>query len=259
MAIVSIIMPTYNCAGYIAESVESVLNQTFSDWELEIVDDCSTDDTYKVLAPYLDRYPNIHYRRFPKNRGPAAARTEAMRHATGKYIAFFDSDDLWNSNKLEKQIRFMEQNDCPFSCTAYSRIDESGNDLGLICYPPRSTDYNKMLLLSNPIGNTTVIYNQEKLGKYRVPDIRRRNDFALWLQILKDTPCCVGIQEVLSSYRIRSDSVSHSRFSLIKYHWQLYHSIEKLGLVRSAFYMCSWVFVKGTGIGLDRVKARRDC
>lgn len=254
MALVSVIMPTYNCAKFIPESVDSVLNQTISDWEIEIVDDCSTDNTYEVLKPYLDRYPNIHYCRLKKNGGPAAARTEAMKRATGKYIAFFDSDDLWHADKLEKQIRFMEENDCAFSCTAYCHMDEAGNSLHQACFPPEKTDYRKMLRLSNPIGNTTVMYDQEKMGKYEVPPIRKRNDFALWLKMLKDTPYCLGMQDILATYRIRANSVSSNKLSQIRYHWQLYREIEGLGVVKSAFYVFCWAFVKGTGIGLKRKK-----
>lgn len=254
VALVSVIMPTYNCAKFIGESIDSVLRQTLTDWEIEIVDDCSTDNTHEVLKPYLEKYPNIHYSRLEKNSGPAAARTEAMCRAGGKYIAFFDSDDLWSEDKLEKQVRFMEENDCAFSCTAYCHVDEAGNSLHRACYPPEKTGYKKMLLLSNPIGNTTVMYNQEKLGKYAVPPIRKRNDFALWLKILKDTPCCCGMQEVLASYRIRANSVSSNKLSQIRYHWQLYREIEKLGVFKSAFYVCCWAFVKGTGIGLKRKK-----
>ena len=252
MSLVSVIMPTYNCAKYIGESVESVIGQTITDWELEIVDDCSTDNTLEVLQPYLDKYPNIHYYRLEKNGGPAVGRTEALRRASGKYIAFFDSDDLWHADKLEKQIRFMEENDCPFSCTAYCQMDEKGQSLHYACYPPQKTDYRKMLRLSNPIGNTTVMYDQSKLGKYEVPLIKKRNDFALWLKMLKNTPCCLGMQEILATYRIRSNSVSSNKLAQAQYHWQLYHDIERLGFIRSVWYVFCWAFVKGTGIGLKR-------
>lgn len=254
MALVSVIMPTYNCAAFICEAVDSVLAQTLTDWELEIVDDCSTDETFEVLQPYLHKYPNIHYYCLEKNGGPAVARTEAIRRANGKYIAFFDSDDLWHPEKLERQIKFMEETGAKFSCTAYSQMDEHGNSLGLVCYPPEKTDYSKMLRLSNPIGNTTVVYDQEALGKYKVPSIKKRNDFALWLKILRDTDICAGIQEVLATYRIRSNSVSSNKLGQAKYHWQLYFEIEKLGLIKSCFYMFCWAFVKGTGIGLNRRK-----
>lgn len=250
--LVSVIMPTYNCAKYIAGSVESVLAQTLTDWELQIVDDCSKDNTIEVLTPYLNMYPNIHYHRLEKNGGPQAARTEAMRRATGKYIAFFDSDDLWSADKLEKQVAFMQHTGAKFSCTAYKQMDENGNDRHIAFFPPEKCDYHKMLRLSNPIGNTTVMYDQDALGKYEVPNIKKRNDFALWLKILKDCDCCYGMQEILATYRVRTNSVSSNKLGQAKYHWKLYREIEKMGLFRSAWYVFCWAWVKGTGRGIDK-------
>lgn len=252
--LVSVIMPTYNCERFIEEAVQSVLAQTVTDWELRIVDDGSTDGTYEVLKPYLTRYPSIHYTRLSGNGGPAAARTEALRQATGKYVAFLDSDDVWMPEKLARQIAFMEEQGAVFSCTAYRQINEAGERLGVVCVPPARTDYKKMLRLSNPIGNLTVMYNREALGTYEVPDIRKRNDFALWLRILRDTPECVGMEEVLGQYRIREHSVSSHKLQQAKYHWQLYRHVEGLSFCKSVWAMACWAWVKGTGRGLDRRK-----
>lgn len=252
---VSVIMPTYNCGQYIAESVDSVLAQSFTDWELQIVDDCSTDNTYEILQPYLKRYPNINYHRLDKNGGPAVARTEAIRRANGKYCAFLDSDDLWTPDKLEKQLAFMEKTGAEFSCTAYRRMDADGNDLHVVMVPPEKTDYAKCIRLSCPIGNLTAMYNCEALGKIEVPPIKKRNDFALWLQILKKTRYCYGMEDVLGYYRLgRSGSVSKNKIKLARHHWQLYHEIEGHGILRSVYDMGCWAFVKGTGIGLDKRK-----
>lgn len=251
--LVSVIMPTYNCGKYIAESIESVIHQTISDWEIEIVDDCSSDNTYDVLKPYLKEYENIHYYKLEKNSGPAVARSEAIRRARGKYCAFLDSDDLWLPNKLEKQIRFMEDNDIDFSCTGYYRIKENGDNLNIALFPPRKTNYRKCIFLGNPIGNLTVIYNQEILGKFEVPNIRKRNDFALWLKILKKTKYCYGLEDVLAKYRTgRSESVSANKIKQIRYHWHLYRNIEKHCIIRSAYEVLCWIFVKVTGIGVDK-------
>lgn len=251
--LVSVIMPTYNCGQYIAESLDSVLAQTVTDLEVQIVDDCSKDNTEEVLKPYLDRYPNIHYFRLPQNGGPAVARTEAIKRASGKYCAFLDSDDLWVPEKLEKQIGFMESTGAKFSCTAYRQINMEGEELQMVLVPPNKTDYRKCIRLSNPIGNLTVMYDQETLGKFEVPLIQKRNDFALWLQILKTTKYCYGMEEVLGYYRVgRKGSVSHNKLVQAKYHWQLYHEIENHGIIRSAYEIGCWAFVKGTGIGLDR-------
>ena len=254
--LVSVIMPTYNCGKYIEQSIQSVIAQTVTDWEIQIVDDCSTDDTKEVLKPYLEMYSNIHYHRLQKNSGPAVARTECIKRAAGKYIAFLDSDDLWAPQKLEKQIAFMKESGAGFSAAAYALMDENGNDLHMICVPPAKTDYRKCIRLSNPLGNLTVIYDQEILGKFEVPEIKKRNDFALWLQILKKTEYCYGMEEVLGTYRLgRSGSVSSNKLAQIKYHWQLYHEIEKHNTMMSVFEIGCWAFVKGTGIGLDRRKS----
>lgn len=253
--LVSIIMPTYNCGKYIGASIDSVLAQTVTDWELQIVDDCSTDNTAEVLAPYLAAHSNIHYYRLPRNSGPAAARTEAMNRASGKYAAFLDSDDLWHPQKLEKQLAFMREKGAKFSCTAYSLMDTDGTPLNRAMIPPEKTDYNKCIRLSNPFGNLTVMYDQESLGRYQVPPILKRNDFALWLQILRDTQFCYGMPEVLASYRTgRANSVSSNKLKLAKYHWQLYREIEHHSLLRSAYEVGCWAVVKGTGIGLNRKK-----
>ncbi len=251
--LVSVIMPAYNCGAYIEQSVQSVLAQTVTDWELQIVDDGSVDQTARVLQPYLDKYPNIHYCRFARNRGPAAARTEAIKRSSGKYAAFLDSDDLWLPGKLEKQISFMEETGARFSCTAYRHMDAEGRVLRTVIVPPEKTSYQKCLLLSNPIGNLTAMYDQEALGKFEVPEIGKRNDFALWLQVLKKTSCCYGMREVLGVYRVaRTGALSRRKLEQAKYHWQLYRGIERHGVARSVWELGCWAVVKGTGIGLDR-------
>ena len=251
--LVPVIIPTYNCAAYISASIDSVISQTITDWEIQIVDDCSTDNTREVLQLYLKKYANIYYYCLPRNEGPAVARTEAIKKASGKYIAFLDSDDLWLPNKLEKQIYFMEKMGAVFSCTAYDQIDAGGNPLHIAIYPPEQIDYKRCIRLSNPIGNLTAMYNQKELGKFAVPLIKKRNDFALWLQILKKTPYCYGLQEVLGTYRLgRKKSVSSNKLKHAKYHWQLYHEIEGHGRLRSLYELCCWAWVKGTKRGLTR-------
>lgn len=253
--LVSVIMPTYNCRKYIAQSIDSVINQTISDWEIQIVDDCSTDNTYEVLMPYIKKYSNIHYYKLSENSGPAVARTEAIKRATGKYIAFLDSDDLWYPDKLEKQIAFMEKTGTNFSCTAYECMNSNGESLGYALIPPKKTSYKSCIRLSNPIGNLTVMYDQSLLGKFEVPMIKKRNDFALWLQILKVVPYCYGMEEVLGAYRLgREGSVSSNKLKQIKYHWQLYHEIEKHNILQSVFEVGCWAFVKGTGIRKNKRK-----
>lgn len=164
--LVSVIMPTYNCGRFIASSINSVLAQTLRDWEIQIVDDCSTDNTGEILQPYLEKHKNIHYYKFPENRGPAAARTEAIKRASGIYIAFLDSDDLWMPQKLEKQVRFMEEKSAAFSCTAYACMDENGKDIHILRVPPEKTDYKKIDRFYQPKAQHNPKYAAKQHGQY---------------------------------------------------------------------------------------------
>lgn len=251
--LVSIIMPTYNCAPFIEESIQSVLAQDYAAWELIIVDDCSKDNTREVVAPYLAKYPNIHYSCLNKNSGPAAARSAALKQVKGDYVAFLDSDDLWVPTKLSSQIAFMKKHQVPFSATGYELINEDGTTKGVALIPPAKTDYDKMLRLSCPVGNLTVMYDRRIIGDQQVPAIKKRNDFALWLQTLHKTAACYGMPEVLAKYRLRSQSVSRNKLKLLPYHWHLYRHIEKLSVLQSVWYILCWAWIKGTGIGIEKV------
>ena len=182
--LVSIITPTYNCGKFIAETMDACIAQTYENWEMIIVDDCSTDNTREIVESYMTRDSRIHYHCLEQNSGAAVARTKAMELAKGAWMAFCDSDDLWTPDKLERQIAFMEENGYAFSCTAYDQIDEEGKPLDRVIKTVKKTDYNR-LLLDCPVGNSTVMYSVEKMGKFEVPNIRKRNDDALWLQMLK--------------------------------------------------------------------------
>lgn len=239
--LVSIIMPTYNCAKFIGETIKSVIAQTYSNFELIIVDDCSKDNTKEVVNSFGDK--RIKYYKLEKNSGAAVARTTAMNMAKGKYMAFLDSDDLWLENKLERQLKFMKDNNYNITCTAYEQVNEDGESLNKVIKTKKKADYNR-ILLDCPVGNSTVMYNVEALGKFEVPNIRKRNDDALWLQMLKKEKYIYGMDEVLAKYRIRSNSISSNKLSLIKYHWQLYRDIEHLSVIRSVFHICWWGVIK---------------
>lgn len=241
--LVSIICPTYNCEDYIEETIRSVKAQTYTDWELIIVDDCSTDSTKDKIYSFKENDNRIKYYKLDTNSGAAVARTEAMRKASGKFMAFLDSDDLWVDTKLEDQIKFMCDNNIDFSCTAYDQIDKDSHSLNKVIYPRKKTDYNR-LLLDCPVGNSTVMYNVEKMGKFEVPNIRKRNDDALWLKMLKKEKYIYGMPNVLAHYRIRPGSISINKLALIKYHWILYRNIEKLSVARSVFHIGYWGFLK---------------
>ena len=241
--LVSVIMPTYNCAAFIAETLDSIKAQTYTDWEIVIVDDCSKDNTREIVEKYMSEDPRIKYHCLEVNSGAAVARTVAMEKAEGQYMAFCDSDDLWMPDKLERQLAFMNENGYAFSCTAYEQIDEDSKSLDRIIKTVKKTDYNR-LLLDCPVGNSSVMYNVEKMGKFEVPNIRKRNDDALWLQMLKKEKYIWGMPDVLMRYRIRKNSISSNKLKVIKYHWILYREIEHLNVFRSAFHIFWWCVLK---------------
>lgn len=241
--LVSIITPTYNCGKFIAETIETVLAQTYTNWEMIIVDDVSNDNTEEVVKQYMDKDERIKYKKLDENSGAAVARTTAMKLAEGQYMAFLDSDDLWTSDKLERQLAFMKQNGYAFSCTAYEQVDENGKSLERVIKTIEKTDYNR-LLLDCPVGNSTVMYDVSKMGKFEVPNIRKRNDDALWLQMLKKEKYIWGMPDVLMKYRIRTNSISSNKLSVIKYHWILYRDIEHLSVLRSLFHIGYWCVIK---------------
>lgn len=241
--LVSVITPTYNCARFIAETIQSVQAQTYENWEMVIVDDCSTDDTKAIVDTYMAKDSRVKYHCLEENSGAAVARTKAMELAEGEYMAFCDSDDLWLPEKLERQLAFMEETGHAFTCTAYEQMDEEGKSLDRIIKTVEKTDYNR-LLLDCPVGNSTVMYNVGVMGKFQVPNIRKRNDDALWLQMLKKEKYIWGMPDMLMRYRIRSNSISSNKLKVIKYHWILYRQIEHLSVLRSAFHICWWCFLK---------------
>ena len=241
--LVSIITPTYNCAKFIAKTIDSVKAQTYKNWEMIIVDDRSQDNTREIVEEYVKDDPRIQYHLLEVNSGAAVARTTAMKLAKGSYMAFLDSDDIWTPDKLERQIQWMEDNGVAFSCTAYEQIDENDNLLNKTIKTIKKTDYDR-LLLDCPVGNSTVMYNVEKMGKFEVPNIRKRNDDALWLQMLKKEKYIWGMPDVLMKYRVRQNSISSNKLAVIKYHWILYRKIEHLNIFRSAFHICYWCVIK---------------
>ncbi len=230
--LVSIIMPSYNTAKFISETIESVSAQTYPNWELIIVDDCSTDDTDAVVRPYLvdDR---IRYIKNEKNSGAAVSRNRALREAKGKWVAFLDSDDLWFPEKLEKQISFMKKNDYHFSYTNYIEIDENANPNGRSVTGPKKVTRHGMYNYCW-MGCLTVMYDVETVGVIQIADIKKNNDYAMWLKACKKADCYL-LDEVLAKYRKRSGSISnHGYTKLIKWHYKLYREAEQRSPLVSA-------------------------
>lgn len=229
--LVSIIMPSFNTASYIKESVQSVINQTYTNWELIIVDDCSTDNTDEILAQIEDN--RIRYLKNERNSGAAVCRNKALREAKGQWIAFLDSDDLWMPQKLEKQIRFMEWNDYAFSYTNYEEIDIEGNKTGVKITGPRKITKTGMYNYCWP-GCLTVMFDAMKVGLIQIEDIKKNNDYAMWLKVCRKANCYL-LDECLGQYRRgRVGSVStQSIKTMIGWHYKLYKEAEGLGTFES--------------------------
>lgn len=232
--LVSIIMPSYNTATYIAESIQSVLNQSYKDWELLIVDDCSMDNTDEVVKPFLTDQ-RIRYWKNERNSGAAVSRNRALQEARGKWIAFLDSDDLWRSDKLEKQIHFMENNGYHFSYTNYAEIDAEDKRNGIIVTGPKIITKTGMYNYCWP-GCLTVMYDAEMVDLIQIADIKKNNDYAMWLKVCRKADCYLLDEELALYRRGRVGSVStHSIKTMIGWHYKLYREAEKENPITSAF------------------------
>jgi glycosyltransferase involved in cell wall biosynthesis len=238
-SLVSVIMPAYNCGDFIGITLDSVINQTYKNWEVLVVDDCSTDDTAQIVQEYIKKDKRIKYHKLEKNSGAAVARNKAVNLAAGKYMAFLDSDDAWFPEKLTKQIGFMEENNYGFTCTSYTKIDEQGEYLNRTIASQLKRDYDGVLKTCP--GNSTVVYDAEKLGKFKIPDIKKRNDYVMWLQVIKKEKYLYGLEEPLGSHRIRTDAISSNKKSLVSYHWKVYREIENLSLLKSSYLIFYWI------------------
>ena len=230
--LVSIIMPSYNTGKFIQETINSVKNQTYNNWELIIVDDGSTDNTDEVVRAIKD--DRIKYIKNKVNKGAAISRNIALREAKGKWIAFLDSDDLWKEDKLEKQIKFMEDNNYYFSYTNYIEIDENSKFNGKKITGPKKITRIGMFNYCWP-GCLTVMYDSKRIGLIQIEDIKKNNDYAMWLKVCKKVDCYL-LNEDLAMYRKRTGSISnHSYKTLIKWHYKLYKDAEKQNIVCSIF------------------------
>ncbi|MCF6781779.1 glycosyltransferase family 2 protein [Stutzerimonas stutzeri] len=232
--LVSIVMPVHNSERFLGESVSSVIAQLFCNWELILIDDCSSDDSLRIASSCAEKDRRIKVVMLGENSGAAVARNKGIELAQGRYIAFLDSDDLWTPNKLGDQIAFMQDNDVAFCYSAYEKLDEVGNRFGVISVPQR-VSYKDLLKVSS-IGCLTAIYDTRHLGKIYMPLIRKRQDLGLWLKILKKIPYAYAAPGVLAKYRVRSDSISADKFSAAKYTWKLYRNVEQLGFFDASYY-----------------------
>lgn len=229
--LVSIIMPSYNTAKYIADSINSVIKQTYENWELIIVDDCSNDNTDEIVNSFL-RDERIKYFKNERNSGAAISRNKALREAKGRWIAFLDSDDLWIPEKLEKQINFMEKNNYVFTYTDY-RINLNGEWLPYINIGPDVVNRWKMYNYCY-FSTITVMYDQQKVGLIQIENLKKHNDYAMWLKIIEKSSC-YRLPECLSYYIKHENSISSgSKLNLIKHHYILFRKGMKKGIISSS-------------------------
>lgn len=233
--LVSVITPTYNSEAFISATIESVLHQTYENWEMIIVDDASADSTREIISVYAEQDSRIKPIFLKENGGAAVARNKALHASKGTFMAFLDGDDQWLPEKLERQIRFMKEKDYAFTFTNYEIMDEKGTPLGKYVEAPAQMTYQD-LLKNTIIGCLTVIVNREKTGPFQMPNIRTRQDLALWLQLLRKGFTAYGLQESLSRYRVVPNSISSNKIKAAKKNWFVYRHIEKLSLIKSAWY-----------------------
>jgi len=239
--LVSIIMPCYNASSVISKSIDSVLNQSYANWELLITNDCSTDNSEEIIEEYLKKDSRIKLFNLEHNNGVAAARNNSISHAKGDYICFLDSDDTWFSKKLEKQVIFMLENNYQFSYTGYRKIN---NEDVFISKPIKVSSkgvYYKDLLKHNEIGCLTVMISKNVLGKHKMIKVGHE-DYVLWLSILKKGVVAYGINEVLASYRVGNESISSNKLKAAGFTWNIYRNIEKKNLFISSYYFINYAF-----------------
>ena len=234
--LVSIITPSWACGGFIGETIKSVLAQTYSNWELLIQDDCSTDGTADVVRPFAEADSRIKYECNPKNSGAAVTRNNALRRAKGRWVAFLDSDDLWEPTKLEKQLGFMVENGYKFSYTSYQEIDDHSCETGVVVTGPKHVGKWGMYAFCWP-GCLTVMYDREAVGLIQIADIKKNNDYAMWLKVCQNADCYL-LNEVLAKYRRgRAGSIStHGYSTMIRWHYKLWRGAMNMNVVASVFW-----------------------
>lgn len=234
--LVSIIVPTYNVEKYIAQTIECVLAQTFTDWELVITDDCSTDATVEIIKRYIQQDKRIKLFILPENSGAALARNHSIENAKGRYISFLDSDDWWYPEKLKKQIDFIQKTDCEFCFTAFEYADQDLNITG-VSHKPQKITYRDIKLGCN-IGTPGVIYDTLRIGKMYMPNMKVSEDWALWIKIIEKTKVAYSINEPLWKYRILSNSLSRNKIRLIKNNLGVYHKVLNYSKIKSILVFC---------------------
>lgn len=234
--LVSIVVPVYNSEKFIAETIKSVQDQTYANWELLLVNDVSTDKSVEIIKELQKKDKRIKLFNNRVNSGAGPSRNRGIKEAKGQYLAFLDADDLWLKTKLAKQVKFMQKNDCAFSFTGYEFADASGKPNGKKVRVPKTINY-KQALKNTIIFTSTVMFDISKLKKSQIqmPDVRRGQDTACWWSVLKLIPSAYGLNEDLSYYRRTPETLSANKYKALKRTWYLYRNVEQINFTKS-FY-----------------------
>lgn len=231
---VSVITPVYNAEKYLSETIESVLKQTYKSFEYLLIDDCSTDNSASIIKEFEEKDSRVRYIKLSENSGAAVARNRGLEEAKGRYIAFVDSDDKWYPEKLERQLDFMENNHKAFTYTNYEHITEEGEVLSSPKLPDK-LNYSG-LLKNTAIACSTVVIDRQIIGDFRMPLVRKGQDTATWLQILRNHDYAYLVDEILNQYRGREGSLSSNKVGALKRTWNTYRNLEKLPLHKAIYY-----------------------
>ena len=237
---VSVIIPVYNSERFIREPILSALRQTYKNVEIIVVDDCSSDSSAEIIQDLQKEYSNIRYHLQPSNHGAGVARNKALEIATGQFIAFLDSDDVWHPEKLEKQLSLMEKRKSTFSYTAIEMIDEKGEIIKGKRPVRKECTYN-FLLKNTMIATSSVVVDRAFFGDFRMSDRRGGQDYATWLMLLRSGCLACGIDEALVKYRVRKGSLSSNKLESIKQVWEIQVQDEKINKIASSYYVCCFI------------------
>ena len=229
--LVSIITTLYDSGDFIGRTIESVLSQTYTNWEMVITDDCSIDNGPSIVQTYVEKDSRIRLLRLDRNGGPGVARNNSIKNANGQYIAFLDSDDIWMPDKLERQLALMRETGCGMVYSSYYICDENDKITSLIKCRRRIPYWR--IVCDNAIGFLTMMYDTKVTGVELLPELRKRQDWGLNIKIIRKCRVAYGVQDPLAMYRIRQGSVSRGKFSLIKYNVGIYHQVLGYSKFRS--------------------------
>ena len=238
--LISIITPNYNASKYIAATIESVQKQTYSNWELLIVDDCSSDNSVEIIKTFQKNDARIKLLELTQNAGPAIVRNEGIKQAQGNYLTFIDADDIWLPNFIETSLKKIKESE-GFVFASYHRFNEDLEPCYKDFIVPSKVNYAD-ILKSNSISCLTAFIDIDKLGKFYMPEVLYRQDMGLWLKYLKRIDVAIGIKQPLAIYRIRKKSHSRNKLNLLKHQWKFYRNVAQLSILESMYYFLCWMF-----------------